>query len=484
MLIPFTGPTYNSRSINIDCQRSINFYPEIELADSKAIMTLIGTPGTSVFTTVAGVVRGGRVFNNLLYVVVADHLYSITSAGVVSAALGTLNTNSGRVDIKDNGLASLGVGGNQLIIVDGGDGYIYNVVTGTFSVIASPGFPANASSVAYMDGYFIVTDPSSMSYNVSNLYDGLVWNALATSPVQATPDTISKVYNLHNQLWFIKKLSSEVWYNAGISTTVGSPFNRMTGAIIDYGTEAPWSVASGDNSLFWVATQKHNDSYQFVGVVELNGYTPIQIAPPPIIYQMNQWTRYDDVTGYCYSEGGHTFYVVTSPSSNQTFVYDVTTKLWHERSRYVDNPYTIGRHHSDHYFHFNGKHYISEYDSGNIMEMSSAYYKDGTDPLVSIRQAQHLFEKDGMLRNVFYRKLVIDMEMGVGDAVTLDPKAILSWSDDSGRTWSSDYECTMGKIGEFGMKASWKSLGYSTNRVFRLMISDPVKRIILGAYAS
>ena len=39
----------------------------------------------------------------------------------------------------------------------------------------------------------------------------------------------------------------------------------------------------------------------------------------------------------------------------------------------------------------------------------------------------------------------------------------------------------MGKIGEYQAKARWRMLGRSAKRVFRIMISDPVKVCILGA---
>ena len=85
MNIPFVGPTYNSRSSNIDASRSVNFYPEMNPADSKSVIALVNTPGTVLWAQVGPFpVRGMHLFGGLLYVVAGGKLYSIDSTGAVS----------------------------------------------------------------------------------------------------------------------------------------------------------------------------------------------------------------------------------------------------------------------------------------------------------------------------------------------------------------------------------------------------------------
>ena len=189
MNIPFIGPTYNSRSSNIDASRSVNFYPETNPIDAKSVIALINTPGTALWAQVGpSPVRGMHVLGNLLYVVAGGKLYAVDGAGVVSAALGTLTTSAGLVAVSDNGLAVSGVGGNQLMIVDGVCGYVYNASTGAFSAVSGGGWPTSgAGTLTYIDGYFVIGNANSMSASASNLYDGTTWNALATSPGQRRP---------------------------------------------------------------------------------------------------------------------------------------------------------------------------------------------------------------------------------------------------------------------------------------------------------
>jgi hypothetical protein len=232
----------------------------------------LGTPGTVLWAaTGESVIRGMHVFGGALYVVAGASLYSIDAAGTISEALGTLGTSSGRVVMADNGTSSASssdVGGNQLMIVDGAHGYIYDVTDEDFSTISGGGWPSvGAGTVAYIDGYFVIGDSGGMTARASNLYDGATWGTLAVSPVSAAPDRIQAAVNYHQQLWFVKEYTTEIWYDAGTATSAGFPFARMSGAVIDYGTPAPHSVARGANSLFFLANQRAGDGGNLVGVV-------------------------------------------------------------------------------------------------------------------------------------------------------------------------------------------------------------------------
>jgi hypothetical protein len=74
------------------------------------------------------------------------------------------------------------------------------------------------------------------------------------------------------------------------------------------------------------------------------------------------------------------------------------------------------------------------------------------------------------------------METGVGDAATgFAPACALSWSDDGGHRWSGEYAASMGAAGRYKTRAVWRRLGSFRDRIFRIAISDPVKRVIIGA---
>jgi YVTN family beta-propeller protein len=218
------------------------------------------------------------------------------------------------------------------------------------------------------------------------------------------------VVNNHNELWLIGEYSTEIWYDAGSGTP---PFARMSGGIIDYGTYAPYSVARGSNTLFWLVNQRNGDTGTFIGVGMANGYGMEIISPTAINYQISKYSVVSDAIGYCYADKGHEFYVLTFPTENATWVYDNTTKLWHERSYYSGSPYVIGRHHGSCYTYAWGKHFIGSYNDGKIYEMSENYLDDDGTPIASIRTFFPMDDKDNGNR-VFVSKLQIEAEMGVG----------------------------------------------------------------------
>ena len=502
-LFNFLGQSYPAISTNLNASRAINFIPEINPSDSATPLSLIGTPGTLLFCTFGlNPVRGAHVASNgLMYVVSGNKLYSIDGSGTISAALGTLATSTGRVDMADNGVAAAGIGGNQVMIVDGAHGYLWNFLTSAFTTISGGGWPSTgAARVTFIDGYFVISTTGSMSFCVSDLYDGSTWNALATAPVQGNPDLLQVPINVHNQLWLIKQYSSEIYYNAGIATSAGCPFARLSGAVIDYGTPAQFSPALGDNSLFFLATQKNNNTGQVVGIVELSGYTPSIVSPPAINYQISKMKQISDAWGYCYSDIGHTFYVLTFPTEDVTYVYDAATKLCHERSSYKisgvtpHNDLSPGRHVGNSYAFYNGKHYLGDFQNGNIYEMSMNYFTDNGYPIVSTRVAQPLaipeLSQNSMLsqvENLFFKTLFVEAETGVGDGGLLvqtgiDPQAFLSWSDDGGHTWSNEYPCSLGAAGKYRNRLKWRRLGVAKSRTFKLKIDAPVKKVLLNGF--
>ncbi len=484
MKIPFLGGTYNAISGNIDASRAINCYPEISREDSKSVISMIGSPGTALWATVgAGPIRGEHPFNGLMFVVSGNTLYSVTTAGVATA-LGALATSSGVVSMENNGASALGIGGDQVIVVDGTNGYIYNVATGVFSRIAQDGgFPSNPTVVAYMDGYFIVVSKDTMRYSVSDIYNGLTWNSLAVGSVIASPDPLVSVLPAHNQLWFLKEATSEVWYNAAIPTSKGSPFARVSGSVQEIGIAAAHSGARGANSLFFLGNERTQGGGQFAGVMRLVGYAPQVISPPAMNYQIGKLETISDAIGYCYADAGHTFYVLTFPTADWTIVYDATTDYWHERSTGVTGLAKVRRHVGNAYAYFAGKHLIGDHHDGKIYQMSLDLYDDAGRELTMIRTAQHFSDKND-LRLLSYHRLHIDAESGVGTQTGqgTNPQAALSWSDDGGKKWSSEYYAPMGKIGT-NNRWMWRRLGASRDRIFKLTISDPVKRVIVGAYA-
>ena len=77
----------------------------------------------------------------------------------------------------------------------------------------------------------------------------------------------------------------------------------------------------------------------------------------------------------------------------------------------------------------------------------------------------------------------LDVEAGVGltEGQGVDPTIYLSWTDD-GKTWSNEYAMPMGELGRYLTRVRWTRLGQFRNRVFQIVVSDPIDLVIVDAF--
>lgn len=164
------GSYNNQRVSSIDSERSVNMFEYIDPLGKKP-KTLINTSGlvdaNFNFGAITGGARGGFVFQSNQYVVFGSSVFRITSSGTVSL-LGTLiNTSSGYVGIDANTF--------QVIFVDGVNGYIWDTIANTFTMITDTSFPTQPLDVCYLDGFFVVPNGNTNTFQLSMFNQGLVW---------------------------------------------------------------------------------------------------------------------------------------------------------------------------------------------------------------------------------------------------------------------------------------------------------------------
>jgi hypothetical protein len=112
----FAAQAYQARSTQLLAQQCINAFVETSPKDAKTQVPIFGTPGLSIFSRCGrGPINGLWIMGDLLYALSGGALYSITSAGVATL-IG--QTNLG-------GVCVLADNGQQLVMVDGDGGWIY-----------------------------------------------------------------------------------------------------------------------------------------------------------------------------------------------------------------------------------------------------------------------------------------------------------------------------------------------------------------------
>jgi hypothetical protein len=246
--------------------------------------------------------------------------------------------------------------------------------------------------------------------------------------------------------------------------------------LVDVGCGAIGSPCKILGNLYWLSDKGQ--------VMRNSGYQGQVISTPHLDYQISTYSRIDDARAFSYIIDGHSFYVLIFPTDKKTWVYDITTGYWHEWQSYYthDDSIPFSRHRSNCGYAFGLKQIVGDYENGTLYELDMSTFTDNSHTIQRIRAAQTI-NKDRY--NVIFNRLEIEFEAGPGliTGVGDNPQAMLEWSDDGGHTWSNEHWRSIGKIGEYTRRAVWHRLGVSRNRVFRLTVSDPVKTVILAAYA-
>ena len=128
----FIGPSYTSRSERFDCQRLVNMYLEMDQLGSgkgQEPACAIGTPGLEYLQTIgSGPIRCTYTQSDdqIAYIVSGNEVYQITGASATPLRInGNLTTLVGPVQASDNG--------NQVIFVDGVNGYYLTIGASGFS---------------------------------------------------------------------------------------------------------------------------------------------------------------------------------------------------------------------------------------------------------------------------------------------------------------------------------------------------------------
>lgn len=559
----FVGGAYEAPDLLQDAQRLINWYTEVSGdQNSKEPIALLGSPGLNpVASTQVGPVRGAWVLpgntsalwvtGNTVYLMTVTVPATQTSIAQFSiASVGTLNTNSGYVCIRDNGVIFGGLGG-YAVFVDGTYGYLYRLsgagtattqgtlvsgsttltVSGTINYAfiagatitdASSAIPANTKivSVSYnantitlsnaatatvssaetmtatLPAFQQIVDPAFLPASRVAFIEGwLIFNQTGTrtfftnAPVPYTvgfagafyalkdssTDNLVTLFENSRELWLIGERTSEVWYNAGGTNFA---FSRIPGVGPQVGCGAQHSITRMGASLVFLGRNEQGENV----VVATNQYTFERISTHAIEKAIASYPLVSDAIGYSYQEGGHAFYVLTFPTADVTWVFDGSTKMWHQRLSYDPTAGVYHRHRSNCFANFADLRLVGDYQTGQIHQMDRGFYTDAGNPLRCQRRTPHVWSRENRER-VFQSSLQVEFTPGVGlqTGQGSNPQAMLRWSNDGGFTWSNEHWASIGAAGQTRNRAMWRRLGRARDRVYELNYSDPTARDIVGA---
>ncbi len=503
--LPVLGQTYTARSTQVHGDECVNYYPDVITKDRTSTtspasqqyvadhpVVLYCTPGLkSRLDTSQGSVRGLLAFNGYIYCVAADKFYQLTqsSDGVTLTATlkGTLPAypvdTMGPVSIVSNGEL-----GNQLLILTGINNFCYNIDTQSFAAITDP-FGITTAQATYQDGYLIAANQGTNQWFISDLLDASNWDSLNFASSTSKCDNLIAVASLKQYIYLFGQYGAEVWYNSGTTALDGTvstfPFSRVSEAYIEQGCAAPFSLVRTDGSLFWLSQSERGQGY--IAKVASGSGAAVIVSTPPINDIISKMSTISDCIAYTYQDRGHEFIVFSFPTADQTLVYDLTNDLWHTRASVrTTSPGTTliqGRHQSNCYAFLNGVHYVGDYASGNVYQMSTSFLDDNGAIITRRRRSGHFNSEN---KRISVHCLELDMTRGAGltTGQGSDPQITLQVSTDGGYTFVSKGSKSFGTLGSYSTRIQWNLLGSSRDWVFDFTVTDPVDHVLMDCYAN
>ena len=424
---------------------------------------LVGTPGLLewVDTTYFNEVRGiFRLTSFILYAVVGNRVFRINTAAGFTECTGTL--------LNDTGVVGMTSDGTYLMIVEPDTAGWY--VTGTtVTRITDADFPI-PSSLTFQDGYHIVTETGTGKFFISPLNNPSGnWNALDFTTAEGSPDYAQKAIMSHRELLIFGEESVEPYLNTG---NADFPFERLPGRFVEHGLGARESLAAFEDNLIWLA-----DDFT---VRTFSGGVPRPATPDTLSAIINGYTTKTDAIGYSFKKDGVSFYSLPFPAEDKTWLLNSNANSWTQWSYGL-----VGkRHRGNCHCYFNGINLIGDYENGKIYELSKSTYTDDGDTIKRVRVSPALFDPD-RYADLSYPYLEIEFKPGVGltTGQGSDPQAMLRYSDDGCREWSTEEWVKTGKLGQYKWGARWDMLGSSPLRNFEVSMTDPIEWVIVNAYS-
>ncbi len=299
----------------------------------------------------------------------------------------------------------------------------------------------------------------------------------------SSTDNLITLYEMNREAWMIGERTSEVWYN-NEGQNNNFPFSRVPGVGPQIGCSAKHSITRMNTSLVWLAKNEQGENV----VIKSSQYDWVRISNHAIETAIASYPLVSDAIGFSYEEGGHSFYVLIFPTADQTWVYDDTATAhlqkpcWHQRLSFDPMAGQYHRDRSNCFMNMQDLRLVGDYQSGQIHQMSRAYYTDAGYPLRAQRRCKHIW-KDNDRTRVSQSSLQIEFTPGVGlqSGQGSSPQAMLRWSNDGGFTWSNEYWRSIGAAGATRNRAKWNRLGRARDRIYEVNMSDPVPRDIIGA---
>jgi hypothetical protein len=434
--LPIPLGFYGAESKPLSSQRCINWIPTVPEGEALNNRALMQPSGITAFAdTGLGACRGAWVMAGVPYFVSGNSLISLSEIGVITNH-GAI-TGEARVSMADNGSF-------LVVVVPGGDAFVFSREDSSLTEITDPDFQVS-DSVAFYRGFFVFTATDGKQLFVSNLNQPLTFDAIDFGSAEGDPDRIITQIVDHDELSIIGSETTEVFRNVG---GVGFPLQIIPGAFTQKGAHSKYGAIQFDNTYMFIGGGEN----ELTGIWrQSSSSSAVKVSTNAIDNEIQKFTKDEIANAFTmtFSKKGQLFAIFSFNSlriPGRTFVYNGTASaiagfsVWFEsQSGMTDAPWRVNA-----IVKAYGRFLCGDSIDGRIGELADNVYTEYGNAV--LRQAALRPVSQGGMK-IFAGELEADFEAGVGLTVGQgsNPVVIMDFSDDGGKTFSSEFKRFIGQ---------------------------------------
>lgn len=392
-------------------------------------------------------------FDNVVMVVTIDRrIFTVDTVGNVNNITGTSLPGEGRPVFADNGTT---------VFIAGGEAPLKWTPGGLTALLG--GSPPDMTHIVYLDDYLIGNRRNQTERNkVIQFSDNgttETWTGSNIFSHVADPDELQGLTVSQRELYAVGQRTIEVWQNIG---TTPIPFVRAF--IWEYGTGAPYSIHSKDNSVFILDQDRR--ILRFAG-------REFKRVSEGIEADIATYESVSDCVINSFTWDGSIHIFCLFPSAGKAWSLDLKNDQWTEWRGYDENGFARVR--MNCLVYAKPDVFAGDFLTGKVWKFSRT---EKTDAGGIFKRVRRFSNRDGgagvrkranLLRFNMKRNVASEFEGGVSET---NPKFELRWRDDD-KPFSEFRNISLGEIGEQKTYAEFRRLGVYRSRQYEFQFSDP-----------
>lgn len=447
-VIPLPTQSFSDTAPDNINTRLLNCYAVPAPAGAVAQFHIESCAGLTSFSDVGvGPVRGAESLGDFVYVVSGAEVYQVDEDG--NAILWGA--------VPNGGIVPMAAGFTFIVMLDGsGSAYLID----EDGVVTITNIPFPSSDVVFWNGYFVFARTGTngeffVSELIANEGEKISFDPFDFQTAETDSDDIVGLITSRDNLWVVGSRSVEVYGNIQ-----GFPFTAIKGLFFNVGCASRDTIIESDQQVYWLG----ND-----GAIYRSGQRVSTLSVEKSIgLSINRNLAFS----YTFKEYGREFVAFTF--SNATWVLDVRGDTWHERE-------TINRDtwQPEIAIRAFGKQLMGDGLTGTLMELDPEVEDYLGETRIVLLRTPFVHADGGSFRASF---LDIKAGGGVGTIAVNNPKLMMRYSKDGGRTWTTQQTRDLGKRGEYRKATRLNNLGRAEDLMIELSVSDAVSVQIIQLF--